>query len=377
MRTRIDARRHRGRMNIASRDGRGRRKRRPYTMPPAPANTAARLTPAGVGALAVVRIAGPGVTEFLAAHFTGKPKPGRTTHGRLRDAGGEEIDDPVVFLAPDSAFAELSLHGGPWVVTRTLRLLESAGFAIADATPDGTDAVERAMLAALPLATTELALRCLLAQPNAWQTADRSPDAMRAMARDAALFNLLRTPTVAIVGIPNAGKSTLANRLFEAERSITADVPGTTRDWVGEIANLDGLAVRLVDTPGLRDTADPIEAEAIARSRGVVASADLVIVLFDATQPLPPQLAIAARHAEPLRVLNKSDAAAVDLPDALRVSAKNGDGIDALRFAVRTHFGVEGIDPARPRWWAVEQRDALRDGRWPFDGAAAAWTSVG
>ena len=70
-------------------------------------------------------------------------------------------------------------------------------------------------------------------------------------------------------GAPNVGKSTLANQLFAQQRSITADLPGTTRDWVGEMANIDGLPVMLVDTPGVRETSDAIEREAIERSGAV------------------------------------------------------------------------------------------------------------
>ena len=96
---------------------------------------------------------------------------------------------------------------------------------------------------------------------------------------------LLNPATVAIVGPPNVGKSTLANALFGQERSIVADIPGTTRDWVGGTADLAGLPVVLVDTPGQRVTSDAIEREAIALSRTPIASADLILMVSDATQP--------------------------------------------------------------------------------------------
>src|SRR5439155_5592202 len=119
--------------------------------------------------------------------------------------------------------------------------------------------------------------------PQAWQNVKSSPDLNRqtleTILADRALTNLLSLPKVAIIGPANVGKSTLANQLFAQERSITADIPGTTRDWVGEIANIDGLAVQLYDTPGLREAADEIEAAAIERSRGVVDEADLLIVV--------------------------------------------------------------------------------------------------
>src|SRR5213075_1287570 len=101
--------------------------------------------------------------------------------------------------------------------------------------------------------------------------------------------------------------STLANQLFGRERSITADVPGTTRDWVGELANVDGLMVMLVDTPGVRGTMDDIEREAIEVSRREVAGADLMIVVLDQTQDAREQVELAGKHAGGIVVANKKD----------------------------------------------------------------------
>src|SRR5205814_10504480 len=126
------------------------------------------------------------------------------------------------------------------------------------------------------------ALRTLLAQPRAWKGViddqNLGRHELERIASDKTLHYLLHPPRVAIVGAPNVGKSTLANQLFAQERSITADLPGTTRDWVGEIANLDGLVVQLVDTPGIRDTSDAIERQAIDRSRHQIEQADLVVL---------------------------------------------------------------------------------------------------
>ena len=146
--------------------------------------------------------------------------------------------------------------------------------------------------------------------PGAGEAPAAGADVVR-IRDDHSLYWLLHPPRVAIIGVPNAGKSTLANRLFAQERSITADLPGTTRDWVGEIANVDGLAVMLVDTPGLRHTDDPIESEAIRRSKGQIERADLVVLVLDVTQPRDPdQLALEAAHRCALVVVNKSDQAA-------------------------------------------------------------------
>src|SRR3954447_26397913 len=109
------------------------------------------------------------------------------------------------------------------------------------------------------------------------------------MIDDRSLYWLLSRPRVAIVGPANVGKSTLANQLFAAERSITADVAGTTRDWVGALANLDGLVVELIDTPGVRETKDAIEAQAIGVASRETSRADLILLVLDASADFEPQ----------------------------------------------------------------------------------------
>src|SRR5205814_9358437 len=133
------------------------------------------------------------------------------------------------------------------------------------------------------------ALRTLLAQPRAWKGViddqNLGRHELERIASDKTLHYLLHPPRVAIVGAPNVGKSTLANQLFAQERSITANLPGTTRDWIGELANLDGLIVQLIDTPGVRATDDEIERRAIAASAVQVESADLVVLMLDVSRP--------------------------------------------------------------------------------------------
>src|SRR5947209_2511557 len=252
-------------------------------------NRATLLTAPGAAAIAVVRLTGPLTQTFLQRHFSKPVAPGRCIHGTLRE-GDRIIDDPVVVLLPDQRGADINLHGGTWVVKSALDLAHDHGFAVAEATSiplpeeatDGQTQIETEVLSHLPQARTELAVRALLAQPAAWdhllkQIHDRTIKAeeLDAIVRDRSMHHLLHPPRVAIIGAPNVGKSTLANQLFAQERSITADLPGTTRDWVGEIANIDGLPVLLVDTPGLRSTQDQIELEAIERSRGQIERAEL------------------------------------------------------------------------------------------------------
>jgi tRNA modification GTPase len=135
----------------------------------------------------------------------------------------------------------------------------------------------------------------------------------------------------------------LANQLFAQERSITADVPGTTRDWVGEIADLDGLAVFLMDTPGLRKTEDAIESAAIDAAGPRIREADLIVLVVDASRPIAEQREWAERYPQALVVRNKYDrAVSNDAIDKARphvfTAATIGQGIDSLRQAVRRQF---------------------------------------
>lgn len=330
-------------------------------------NLVTLLTPPGVGALAVVRVAGPATAGFLSQHFSKPARAGRCVHGQLCDDDDSVIDDPVVALAIDGAFADVCLHGGPWVVRRMMTLATGSGFteSAAASTLEAGDALEAELLAALPLARTELSIATLLAQPANWQALRDRPDpaALREALDDAALANLLRLPRVSVVGIANAGKSTLANALFGVERSITADLPGTTRDWVGEVADLDGLAVMLIDTPGLRDAADPIERRAIELTEVQVRSADLVVLLLDASQALEgQQAALVEQHPQAIVVLNKSEQPChwrsrvqVDV----ETQARAGVGVTALKREIVTRFGCVDVDLTRPRCWTDRQRQVV------------------
>ena len=144
----------------------------------------------------------------------------------------------------------------------------------------------------------------------------------------------------AIVGRPNVGKSSLLNALLGFDRAIVTDVPGTTRDTVEETCVLGGTLLRLVDTAGIRESADAVERLGVERSREAMASAQLILAVLDASQPLTGEdRALAAKAS--LLVLNKSDLPRkLQLPPelasipAVSVSAKTGEGLAALSDAV-------------------------------------------
>ena len=380
-------------------------------MPPplAKENQALLLTPAGPAAIAVIRLLGDGVAAFLGRHFSGKAQVGRCVHGDLVD-GPRVIDDPVMVLLPGGG-ADLSVHGGPWVVQSVLELARREGFAIAAtgegiplAGADGESLLEREVLAQTLLARTKQGLRMVLGQTEAWAVilkrweehgfgggaevasceaasgygaANPSRAGRGSLERvsllraeisrilaDRCLVHLLHPPTVAIVGPANVGKSTLANQLFGQQRSITADVAGTTRDWVGEIANIDGLPVLLVDTPGIRGADDAIERAAIGQSRQKIATADLIVLVLDAARPLAPeQAALLDAFPAALRVVNRCDRPhAWDLASlpAIATVATTGQGVDRLRRGIVEFFGCADLESIRPLMWTDRQATILK-----------------
>jgi tRNA modification GTPase len=150
--------------------------------------------------------------------------------------------------------------------------------------------------------------------------------------------------TLAIVGRPNAGKSSLFNRLIERDRAIVTAAPGTTRDLVTERVSLEGIPLELIDTAGLRDAIDEAETLGIAKSREAMAEADLVLLVLDATTQLHPEdeAAIAAHTTRPLLIaFNKHDLAPnTSLADhthpIIQTSALTGEGLPELRRAILT-----------------------------------------
>jgi tRNA modification GTPase len=156
--------------------------------------------------------------------------------------------------------------------------------------------------------------------------------------------------TLAIVGRPNVGKSSLFNRLVERERAIVTATPGTTRDLVSETVAIGGIPVKLVDTAGIRDAIDEAESIGIRKSMEALADADLVLVVLDASQPATVEDAELLRQAgnHPMIVIgNKCDLGARDQSVALGeadivvTSAVSGDGIEKLRTEILRHIGGE------------------------------------
>ena len=320
-----------------------------------------RSSPPGRGGVAIIDLAAdseaPLDAVITAISGDASGRPSSLAHRRI--AG---VDDGIVARI-DATHAQLMPHGGLLIVRRIAETLRILGVTWLDAAPAGVrpeaaDAVEVAMLDALAIAASPAEIPLLLAQPER-RRRDDSPFTEREFEVGRRLDRLRRPVTIACIGAPNAGKSSLLNALHKSEAAIVSSLAGTTRDRVSASLDLDGVVVEWLDTPGLRDTDDPIENAAISAAMEAIRHAVLVIHLVapdveDAG--LPASLAPAEGV---LRVRSKADLlesgavpAADDVVD-LRISAVTGEGIAEFAHAVRNRV--------------VRADDLAFEGRWPFD----------
>ncbi len=389
----------------------------------------ARATPAGRGGVGIVRVSGPLARPVAVAVLGSCPDPRVATLHGFRDAGGQAIDTGLAlfFPAPHSFTGEdvleLQAHGGPVLLDMLVERIVGLGArlaapgefseraflndkldllqaeAVADLIEAGSRAAARAAhrslsgefsAAILGLNEQVTALRMYVEAAidfpeeeidflatgelrRRLDTVAAEFDRIEATARQG---RLLRDGIhVVLAGRPNSGKSSLLNRLAGYEAAIVTDVPGTTRDLVREHLDIDGLPVHLVDTAGLRETADIVEREGVLRTRGQLAVADLTVLVIDATDPAPPAPLLAEVPAGmPVVVVrNKIDLTGerpgVDAgaePVIVRLSAQTGAGLDDLRQLIKARVGYgdpgEGTVIARQR-----HLDSIRRARAHFD----------
>lgn len=352
-------------------------------------------TPPGRGGIGVVRISGPAAPEIAHA-LTRRERfePRHATLATVVAAGGSAIDQAVVtlFPAPHSYtgedVVELSAHGSPVVLNAIVSAAIAEGARLANpgeftlraylhgridlvqaeavaelidaVTPlqarvafDQLDGTLTARLLEIDTALLDLVARLeasldfpeegyhFITPPEVGAALETARHAIDAVLADAARGRVIRDGlTVAIVGRPNAGKSSLFNRLAGAARAIVTDVPGTTRDLLTERVDIGGLPLTFIDTAGLRrEAGDAIEEEGIARARQAGAAADIVIAVLDGSTPLTPddEALLADAGGRTIRVASKSDlpaAWAASLVAATPVSSLTGDGIEELRRAL-------------------------------------------
>ncbi|GAB4215363.1 MAG: tRNA uridine-5-carboxymethylaminomethyl(34) synthesis GTPase MnmE [Roseiflexaceae bacterium] len=390
---------------------------------------AAIATPPGAGGIGVIRLSGPEALPIARRMFAparrGAWKPFLMRFGRVVAPGGMTLDEALaVYMRAPRSFTgedvvEFSCHGGPLVLQAVLDLALEHGArqagpgeftlrAFLNGRIDLTraeatlDVINARTATGLALAQAQLGgwlagevrrTREALLLPLAYLTAlidfpEDHIDAEDALepirAGLAVVERLLATADqgmvlrqgarVALVGVPNVGKSSLLNALLRADRAIVTPVPGTTRDTLEETADLAGIPVVLVDTAGIAATEDPVEQIGIERSRAALAQADLALLVLDATRPpTPDELRIAALiGTRPAVVaLNKTDLldgappARPELPPELAsaplvpISARERAGLDELARTVAAALGVAEA-PAEPRLVSnPRHRDAL------------------
>lgn len=326
---------------------------------------AAQATAAGQGAIAIIRMSGQAALEILEActpaGFCARLQARRATLAHILNADGSVIDQALVtwFPAPASYTGEntleISCHGGMLVTERLLQRLCQCGASPAEpgeftkrAFLNGRmDLTQAEAVMDVISAGSDLALKAaqsqlggsigsqvnllkeelihVLAHIEAYidfPDEDISPDTADALLNRLAQMNktlssLLKTAEggrllregirTAIVGPPNVGKSSLLNTLLGYERAIVSNIAGTTRDTVEESILLSGLALRLIDTAGVRQSSDAIEQAGIRRTSIALDTADLILEIADASLPPPDIFLTEARQIPRLLILNKCD----------------------------------------------------------------------
>jgi tRNA modification GTPase len=360
---------------------------------------AALATAPGIGAIAVLRVSGEGAIDIINRIFRGKDLTQQASHtahfGTLRTREDGIIDEVLVtvFRAPKSFtkedVVEISCHGSEFIIQQILRRLTQEGIrlarpgeftqraflngqfdlvqaeAVADLIASDSDASHRAALTQLRggfskqlkalrqqlidfVALVELELD-FGEEDVEFAHRDQLRQLMLAIRRvlhplidSFSAGNVIKNgvPTV-IVGKPNAGKSTLLNALLNEEKAIVSDIPGTTRDVIEDELFIDGIRFRLIDTAGLREATDRIEAIGIERTQQKMRDAALVVYLFDGQNATPDELTAALNEVREsgkpyLLVGNKLDAITDAKRQALEEAA--GEAVVWISAAQQTHL---------------------------------------
>lgn len=388
---------------------------------------AAIATAPGRGGIGIVRVSGPSLGPFIFALLGRTLAPRHANFGPFPDAEGQAIDQgiSIYFAAPSSYTGEdvleLQGHGGPAVMQALLKRCLRVGqpYGLRMAAPgeftlraflnDKIDLAQAEAVADLIDASSETAARAAMASYRGdfskrvdnianqivelrmlvEATLDFPEEEIEFLEKYQARARLISIQNelgdvlvqsqqgmvlreglhVVLAGEPNVGKSSLLNALAGQDLAIVTDIAGTTRDKVSQVIHLDGVPITIIDTAGLRDTDDKIEALGIARSWAEIERADVVLHLLDVQHPTSPLDSKIESHRSArsvvLSVFNKCDLVDSNTlsvlnnhQEALFVSAKTGDGLAALRARL---LALAGWQPSQESPWLARQRhiDAL------------------
>lgn len=389
---------------------------------------AAISTPVGEGGIGIIRISGDRAEEIAGTIFKREKSGGLNSHrfyygGIIDPASDNTIDEAMVVLmrAPKSYtredVLEIQCHGGYLVVRKILELVLRHGARLAEpgeftkrAFLNGRiDLIQAEAVIDVIRGKTEAAI-ALAQHQREGLLSDRIQDAKQGVLHALALieayldfpeediefaehreivaniesslekigfllhgFNegrvLREGVTVLIAGKPNVGKSSLLNTLLQEKRAIVTSVPGTTRDVIEEVVNINGLPVKMFDTAGIRNTVDLVEQEGVRMALEKIAMADLVLYVLDVSRPFDEEDGLildAVADSNVIVVLNKSDLApTLELPPQLRekkiveISTVTGTGIVGLKEAIFSTFVHSGAVDSRE--YVVLSRTRHRD----------------
>ena len=395
----------------------------------------ALATPQGVGAIAVIRLSGKDAIDICNKVFKGKDLEKQESHtihfGTIRD--GEKVIDEVLvslFVAPKSYtkenVVEISTHGSGYIISEVIKLLLKNGARLAQpgeftkrAFVNGKfDLAQAEAVADLIHSESEAAHRAAMNQMRGGFSGKikelreqlihfasmieleldfveedvefASRDDLRKLINDLqkvigelissfALGNVIKTgiPTV-IAGKPNAGKSTLLNTLLNEEKAIVSDIPGTTRDFIEDEINIEGIPFRFIDTAGIREATDKIEALGVERTHAQMQKASLIIYLFDLSQDTMTEIQRDINKLENLgvpfiKVGNKLDQALPELlqqlqgQDIIFISASEKQHIEELKVKILSAVNVEQFKTGNTMVTNIRHYDSLVNTRKALD----------
>jgi len=372
----------------------------------------ALATPNGIGAIGVIRLSGPKAIIIINSVFKGKNLEQQNTHtiyfGTIRD-GGKIVDEVLVslFIAPKSYtkenVVEISCHGSKYIIDSIIKLLINKGARLAKPGEytlraflnGGLDLSQAEAVADLIASNSKSSHQLAMSQMRGGFSNElkglreqlihfasmieleldfgeedvefANRDDLRRLIlllhsnishliRSFDLGNVIKNGVpVVIAGKPNVGKSTLLNALLNEERAIVSEIAGTTRDTIEDEINIQGINFRFIDTAGIRETQDIIEAKGVERTFEKIKTSAVVMYLFDPSETNPAELATIITDIEEvtqqnnsslLIVSNKADIHPLEhaTQEIIQISAKEKQGLDTLENALLTAVNLNALN---------------------------------